>query len=43
MMNNCGTCAYHTFSDGLWVCNNELADAYGLDTAWDNACEDYET
>ena len=39
----CGTCLYHFLeSDDEWVCDNDYSDAYGLETAYDDSCEDYE-
>ena len=40
---NCGNCEYHKKDeDGNWVCDNPVSDDYGLDTGYEDICEDYE-
>lgn len=41
----CGTCKYHRRSsiNGEWICDNEFADAFGLETTYGDCCEDYES
>lgn len=40
----CGTCIHHKPENNNhdWVCENEDADAYGLETDYNDICEDYE-
>ena len=39
----CGTCAYHIRVPlDEWVCDNEDSDTYGLETPYEDSCEDYE-
>lgn len=35
----CGTCRYHRKHDGEWVCFNEEAEAYAIETNYAD-CED---
>ena len=37
----CGTCRYHEFFTGEWCCDNEEAEAYGLETEADDYCDEY--
>lgn len=46
-MNNhnqcCGTCQHHIpMPMDEWCCNNEDSEGYGLNTAYDDCCEEYE-
>lgn len=44
----CGTCQYckcvgkPNTKSSMWICDNPDSDYYGLDTAYDDACDDYE-
>lgn len=38
----CGTCAYHKPFAGEFGCDNKESEAYGLETQWDDYCEEYE-
>lgn len=38
----CGTCAYHKPFAGEFGCDNEEAEAYGLEAQFDDYCEEYE-
>lgn len=39
----CGTCVYHIRVPlDEWVCDNEDSDTYGLETPYEDFCEDYE-
>ena len=38
----CGTCAYHKPFAGEFGCDNEESEAYGLETQFDDYCEEYE-
>lgn len=40
----CGTCQYPRYDRNYesWVCGNEVSDNYGLDTNYNDCCEDYE-
>lgn len=45
-MECCGKCEYHVKGEipgeGDFVCNNAESEAYGLETAWDDVCEEFE-
>lgn len=38
----CGTCRHHKPFADEWGCDNEESEAYGLETAYDDYCEEYE-
>ena len=43
----CGTCTHHeppSWHDGEteWLCGNEIADAFGLPTEYNDSCSDWE-
>lgn len=39
----CGTCTYHIpMPLDEWVCDNPDSEAYGLETGYEELCEDYE-
>lgn len=38
----CGTCCHHKPFADEWGCDNEESEAYGLETAYDDYCEEYE-
>ena len=38
----CGTCKWHRNYTGEWVCMNPESEYYGLETDYDDHCEDYE-
>lgn len=39
----CGTCRYHKPMAGdEFTCDNEESEGYGLSTAYDDHCEEYE-
>ena len=40
----CGTCLHHRKYDGEWVCFNEQADAYAVETDYadGNDCNEWE-
>ena len=38
----CGTCRWKRRENGEWVCTNDESDAYGLDVAYDDECEEWE-
>ena len=37
----CGNCKHHCIMDD-WVCTNEESDYYGIETGFDDTCEDFE-
>lgn len=39
----CGVCKYHKKEDGEWTCTNEDSEAYGLETHYQDTCEEYES
>ena len=39
----CGTCRWHQFCESEWVCTNEEADGYGVETLYDEVCDSYES
>ena len=39
----CGTCEWHKFCDGEWICVSEESDAYGVETLYDEVCDAYES
>lgn len=40
----CGTCAYHIpMVADEFCCDNEDSEGYGLSTAYDDCCEEYES
>lgn len=40
----CGTCRFHKNCEGEWTCCNERSDdGYGLETAYDEVCDEWET
>lgn len=40
----CGTCIYNNYNNitGEWGCINADSEAYGLETAYDDYCEEWE-
>ena len=42
MNNCCGNCIHCKFIDGEWTCTNEESDGYGLETAYDDKCVEWE-
>ena len=38
----CGTCCWHEFSSGDWICTNEYSDNEGLETEYTDSCPDWE-
>ena len=38
----CGTCSYHEYFTVEWCCDNEESEAYGLETEFNDCCEEYE-
>ena len=39
----CGTCEFHRYYDGEWICCNVDSDNNGLETAYDDrGCYDWE-
>ena len=38
----CGTCRFHKPFADEWGCDNEESEAYGLETAYDDFCEEYD-
>lgn len=38
----CGNCIYHKPFGDEFGCDNEDSEAYGLETQFDDYCEDYE-
>lgn len=44
MSRKCGNCIHSQQERpyGEWVCGNEESEAYGLDIAYDDVCEEWE-
>lgn len=43
MDNCCGNCKHHKpMSKDEFVCDNESSEGYGLSTAYDDCCEEFE-
>lgn len=38
----CATCKYNKREDGEFYCSCESSDIYGLSTAYDDECEEWE-
>lgn len=40
----CGTCIYNNYNrqEGAWECINADSEGYGLLTAYDDSCEEWE-
>ncbi len=42
-MECCGNCKYHvTMAQDTFMCDNEESEGYGLETVWDDCCEEFE-
>ena len=37
----CGNCVWAEQQGEEWVCNNEESEAFGLETLYDDYCDDY--
>lgn len=42
--NICGECRYNSYNQdiGDYVCDNTYSENYGMDTLYDDSCEDFE-
>ena len=41
--NCCGTCRYHRRIDAIdWDCKNKESEYYGLETEYEDTCEEWE-
>ena len=38
----CGTCRFNSYEYGEFSCSNTDSDNYGIPTAYDDSCEDWE-
>ena len=38
----CGTCCWHEYCVGEWICDNEYSDSYGVETDYNDTCPDWE-
>lgn len=38
----CGTCIHHECWGGVWICCNEDSENWGLETDYDDVCNDYQ-
>lgn len=42
----CGTCRFHVRGEitgqGDWICNNGMAEEYGIETPYSHSCSEYE-
>lgn len=38
----CGNCKYNECCNGVFFCNNEFGENYGVPTMYDDSCNDFE-